>query len=141
MKGENVTMIQIKNLRSEKPQNPWDVKVDRSSVLGNPFPMKNETERNKICEEYTDYFNAIIARINGDMLSIDLGMASPFESKLNRLLSLYKEHGQLNLFCWCASKRCHAEVIRHYLYKVINPDTNPYYDMPAGEKDLEQPPY
>ena len=37
--------ISIKNLRTEKPIHPWDVKVDRSSWFGNRFKMKNESER------------------------------------------------------------------------------------------------
>jgi len=32
----------IKNLRYEKPKHEWDVRVDRTSILGNPFYMQNE---------------------------------------------------------------------------------------------------
>ncbi len=35
--------------------------------------------------------------------------------ELVRLLSLYKVHGKLELFCWCTPKRCHAETIQLYL--------------------------
>ena len=41
-------MIQIKNLRNQKPQYPYDVKVDRSSVLGNPFFMQFEEQRSQL---------------------------------------------------------------------------------------------
>jgi len=45
-------MIEIKNLRHEKPTHPWDVKVDRSSFFGNRFIMKDESERNKVCDQW-----------------------------------------------------------------------------------------
>ena len=48
--------ITIKNLRFEKPQCEWQVKIDRSSILGNPYYMKNESERNKVCEQYETHF-------------------------------------------------------------------------------------
>ena len=51
-----MTNIAIKNLRNEKPQYEWQVKVDRSSVLGNPFYMGNESQRDKVCDKYEAYF-------------------------------------------------------------------------------------
>jgi hypothetical protein len=71
-------MIEVKYLRDLKLQNPWDVKVDGLLILGNPFPLKSEYEREKVCEDYKNYFNNIIARITGDMLSIDYGVSAPF---------------------------------------------------------------
>lgn len=35
-------MIEICNLRKEKPKYSYDIKVDMSSVLGNPFEMRSE---------------------------------------------------------------------------------------------------
>ncbi len=46
-------MIEIMNLRTTQVEYPWDVRVDRKSILGNPFYMHNlfsETERNQVCE-------------------------------------------------------------------------------------------
>ena len=94
-------MIQIKNLKAGKPENPWDVKVDRSSVLGNPFYMKSESHRDEVCENYAEWFKA--------------NKSPTFYLELKRLCELYKEHGKLNLYCWCAPKRCHAETIRQHL--------------------------
>ena len=99
-----MTNIAIKNLRNEKPQYEWQVKVDRSSVLGNPFYMADESQRDKVCDKYEDYFNWIIQN-----------KSSAFYKEVGRLLSLLKKYGKLELFCWCAPKRCHAETIKKYI--------------------------
>ena len=52
--------IEICNLRKEKPCNPWDVRVDRTSVLGNPFYMQNEKYRNFVCDRYQSRFDNIV---------------------------------------------------------------------------------
>lgn len=96
-------MIKIKNLRFEKPTQAWQVRVDRSSVLGNPFYMANETQRDTVCDKYAVYFER--------MESFD----KDFKAELDRLYSILKEFGKLELFCWCAPKRCHAETIKEYL--------------------------
>ena len=98
---ENIT---IKNLRNEKPYQEWQVKIDRSSVLGNPFYMATENERNKVCEQYEKYFDEKIK--NQDF---------KFISELKRLKDLLNKYNRLELFCWCYPKRCHAEIIKQYL--------------------------
>ena len=101
-------MITIKNLRREKPKYAFDVKVDRSSILGNPYYMKVESQRDLVCQKYKLYFEK--------MLKAD----KDFQIELLRLLAIYETFGELNLFCWCAPKRCHAETIREYLEDVIS---------------------
>lgn len=94
--------ISIKNLRTEKPMNPWDIKVDRSSWFGNRFKMRNESERDKVCEKYKEWF-------------YDELYDSAMQAELSILNDILLKYGKLNLFCWCAPKRCHAEVIKEYL--------------------------
>ena len=97
-------MIQIKNLRAEQPRNPWDIRVDRANeILGNPFYMKNESERDVICEKYAEWFKRAVES------------DSKVKDELDRLADIYRTHGKLNLFCWCVPKRCHAEIILQYL--------------------------
>jgi hypothetical protein len=102
------TMIEICNLRNEKPKNVWDVKVDRSSVLGNPYYMQFEEQREEVCQKYEFYFNKKIEDEDEEFLH-----------ELNHLLMMYEEYGKLRLFCWCYPKECHAETIRGYLISVI----------------------
>jgi hypothetical protein len=108
--------IDIKNLRDSKPTQPWEVRVDRASVLGNPFRMVSEDQRNTVCEQYEQYFNDIVRTKSNE----------EFMNELRRLYKLAKKYGKLTLFCWCAPKRCHAETIKRFLWKHLEPD--PTYD-------------
>ena len=107
--------IEIKNLRTEKMSaKPWDVRVDRKSVLGNPFVMKNECQRDEVCEKYKVHFDKMVAT------------NAAFQKVLSLLVETYKEYNQLNLFCWCTPKRCHAETIREYVLNATAGDKNEY---------------
>ena len=97
-------MIIIKNLRFSKPQFAWQVRVDRASVLGNPYYMENETQRDKVCDLYKAYFEENMQDTN-----------SAFYQEIQRLYGILKEYGKLELYCWCAPKRCHSESIKKYL--------------------------
>lgn len=103
-------MITIKNLRNEKIYKPWQVRVDRASVLGNPFYISDESKRDEICDKYEVYF---VALINGQ------AHKEGFLASLRHLLDIYMKYHILELFCWCAPKRCHAETIKRYIEKQI----------------------
>lgn len=96
--------ITIKNLRFEKPNQEWQVKIDRSSILGNPYYMKSENERNKVCEQYETYF---YKKINNN--------DNNFLAELKRLKNLLEKYNKLELYCWCYPKHCHGETIKQYL--------------------------
>lgn len=100
-------MIEICNLRKQKPKEIYDVKVDRTSVLGNPFFMKSEAQRDEVCDKYETYFKN---KIKTDYV---------FINELNNLVKLYEEYGNLRLFCWCSPKRCHAETIKKWLEETM----------------------
>lgn len=97
--------ILIKNLRFEKPQFEYQVRVDRASILGNPYFMHNESERDEVCDRYKTYF---YQQFNGN---------ETFREAVRKLYRIAKHYGRLELFCWCAPKRCHAETIRNCLMK------------------------
>jgi len=100
-------VIMIKNMHNVKPVNLWDVKVDRSTRLGNPYQMGVGMSRERACIEYEKYF-------------YEKAIYNPsFKEKLDSLIIIYKVHGQLSLFCWCAPLRCHAETIKRYLEKEL----------------------
>ena len=89
--------IVIVNRRSYQGEGYY---VGRPSVLGNPFPMKSEKDRDEVCEKYRVW-------LWGEIKKKDLVF-----DELNKLAGEFKEKGELVLICWCAPKRCHAEVIR-----------------------------
>jgi hypothetical protein len=96
-------MITIMNLRNTKPSQPYDFRIDRASVLGNPYIMRNESERDEVCLWYEKTFH------NAMLLNEDV------RKKLNEILEAYQLHGQVRLFCWCAPKRCHGGTIKKWL--------------------------
>ena len=100
--------ITIKNLKESKPLEAYDVRVDRTSPLGNPFYLRSESERDLVCDKYEEW---LIGQIKSNNRTIC--------NELNRLYRLLRTHGKLNLFCWCSPKRCHAETIRTVLFRVI----------------------
>jgi len=102
-------MIQIKNLRVEKPTQPYDVKVDRTSILGNPFYMDCEEKRYQVCEQYKEY-------IVNKLKNKDEKIIAEFK----RLKEIYLKYGKLNLFCWCYPKQCHAETIKQLIKISLN---------------------
>ena len=105
-------MITIKNLHNEKPTHEWQVKVDRTSVLGNPFKMRSENERDLVCDKYMKYFTSKI--IEKDKVFLD---------ELKRLKKILITYGKIELFCWCTPKRCHAETIKKLLEVGIDEKT------------------
>lgn len=107
-------MIEICNLRNEKPKFEYDIKVDRSNrILGNKFYMNIENERDKVCEEYENWFYEQLS--NNNQLVIN---------ELERLHAIYERYGKLRLFCWCYPKRCHAKTIKSYIEKQIRRNKN-----------------
>lgn len=104
-------MIRIVNLRNYK-LNDGEVliKVDRSSVLGNPFYMHNESERDKVCDDYAKF------------MQIQLFFNESFIKEIYRIyeISLKKD---VALGCWCYPKRCHAEEIKKII-EIIQEESN-----------------
>jgi len=96
-------MIILVNLRKIKPSKPYDIIIDRRSVLGNPFFMNYENERNYVCDKYKFWFKEQIKSNN------------KIKNELNRLKNILLKYGKLRLFCWCTPKRCHGETIKKYL--------------------------
>lgn len=48
--------IQIKNIKHDKMDQPYDFFVDRRTCLGNPFKLTKESDREKVCLEYAKWF-------------------------------------------------------------------------------------
>ena len=103
--------ISICNLRKNgnKVKEVYDIKVDRTSVLGNKFIMRSEQDRDKVCEQYKVWFTEQIELKNELVLN-----------ELRRIYRIMVKYGKLNLWCWCAPKRCHAETIKSFLENAYN---------------------
>lgn len=100
-------MIEIINMKDTKPSQKYDFIVDRRTPVGNPFIMNSQgTNRDKVCDMYTDWFNIEKHTTN-------------INDYLMKIIEAYNQYNKIRLFCWCAPKRCHAETIRDYLLKLI----------------------
>lgn len=77
------------------------VYVGRPSIFGNPFPLNRESERDACIEQFTMYFEH---RLDTD---------PDFRAQVLAL----RGH---DLGCWCAPRRCHADVILHYANTLSN---------------------
>lgn len=93
-------MIKILNKRNGDK----GVYCGRPSPLGNPFHMRNEKDRDEVCDRYQEWFDDMVRRKNPQVMR-----------ELNRLKRILDRDGELNLLCWCAPKRCHCETIKRCL--------------------------
>ena len=99
-------MLRVVNLKKyELKPDEILIKVDRSSVIGNPFKMKNYSvkERNRVCDEYTKYFDQEVKK------------AGAFRNEVIRIYRLAKSGKNIALGCWCFPLRCHAMYIKEFI--------------------------
>lgn len=75
------------------------VYIGRPSVLGNPFPMSNESQRTGVVALYREWLQK---RYHDD--------ASVF-SELHQLADRVNDGESIALQCWCAPCACHGDVI------------------------------
>lgn len=69
----------------------------KASVLGNPFRMNSEAEREVVIEQYRQW---LWQQKKAD---------APAWHEVLRLSKLEKD---IVLVCWCAPKRCHGDVVK-----------------------------
>lgn len=77
--------------------------MGRPSVLGNPFKLNKESEREEVIAKYREWLKERIRQFD---IEVTL--------ELYRLKEI-ADKGDLVLICWCSPKHCHAEVIKEYL--------------------------
>ena len=101
----------IKSMRgNEYPTEPWQVRCDRASVLGNPYGLTNLCLRDQSCDLYQKYFDD---KVNNTVID------AMFMDKLMELKWLLDKYGKLELYCWCYPLRCHTETIKRYLEEIV----------------------
>lgn len=96
-------MIKLMNLRNTKPTQPYDFRIDRTSIFGNPYPLRSEKYRDKVCDKYDKWFTTRMLHM------------TQIQKALQIMLMQYHAFNQLRLFCWCTPKRCHGETIKKWL--------------------------
>jgi hypothetical protein len=120
-------MIEVMNMRYHRDfGKPGDFRCDRETKWGNPFIMYETKNRNRVCDLYEDYLNAIIVPGNEKMVKtmLKIGGLSDIQintwmKRTNGYLDINELKGAKRLFCWCKPQRCHCS----YLAKVIEGNT------------------
>lgn len=114
--------MQIKNLRRHSE----GVRCDRNTIYGNPFDMRNERERNAVCDGYEKYFWLIVdsgksprdaaylvAWTEGLEISDVWKRKNWRRTTFMKAINVLKPEDTLN--CWCAPKRCHCETLINFV--------------------------
>lgn len=74
--------------------------------LGNPFPMSDESQRNKVCEDYDAWLHT--------------QQAAGHLRVMERIIQRVNEGKSVALYCHCFPKRCHTETIKEYVETNVN---------------------
>jgi Domain of unknown function (DUF4326) len=101
------------------------IECDRNSLLGNPFPMKGEAQRMRVCDAYDDYFDLVMAGVDpvqaiyvvGKKYGLPRASAWRVCTRLEWLKAfrdvvVTAQEISVELICWCAPKRCHCDRIK-----------------------------
>jgi hypothetical protein len=114
-----MTVLQVLNKRNSGTRGEY---VGRPSPLGNPFKLEHESDRDAVIARYEIWLRErIVAR---DRRVCD---------ELNRLYVIARDTGLLELVCWCAPKRCHADVICTVLLEALKRNE---FDCSKGQKGI-----
>lgn len=127
-------LIKINNLKNLSTDLDYiQIKVDRSSVLGNPFELTKEEDRNKICDAYQNWLwlnllfsdSTTVTKIKLEpwvkkRFKIATNFKSPtckkVKEELNIHVILLSKGYKLSYNCWCKlpdkEVRCHADSIK-----------------------------
>lgn len=112
----------VVNLKTTK----MGIRCDRASVLGNPFDLRNESERDAVIQAYRKYLWEVVHTWEDPVnsathIAMDKGLAiaskwkRPTREALVMELQRIEEMQSATLLCWCAPKACHCDVIVRYL--------------------------
>ena len=81
-----------------------DYPVDRKTVLGNPFRMYQESQRDSVCDQFEHYFEDKIR--GNDPVILD---------ELRKIKALAESKPIFKICCHCKPRRCHADTIAYFL--------------------------
>jgi hypothetical protein len=86
--------------------------------------MYEQHMRNRVCDLYEDYLDAITEPDNQQMIRtmLKVGGLTPVQvdhwmQKTSGYLDINELEGALRLGCWCAPQRCHCQYLKKKLEK------------------------
>lgn len=99
--------IEIKVMIGNKKLGDKGEYIGRPSPLGNPFFLKNESDRAQVIEKYETWLKSMVQEENKVV------------AELRRLAKLSERPEGVTLLCWCAPLACHGDVIKKYLEEEV----------------------
>lgn len=100
--------ILILNRHHETPSRYPRHYIGRGSVMGNPYPIDRDKSRDQVCDLYEQWW--------------ETNKTDPVvKETLGIMCNQIKEHGGIELMCFCAPKRCHGETIKRELQRMLEP--------------------
>lgn len=114
--------ISIVNARSASIRNFSNyIYCGRGSALGNPFIMYKEVDRDKVCDQYQEWFYERVDEINF-LDKVDMGTTgktystTPQEDQLIGIFRYMIDSDKgVRLGCFCTPKRCHCDTIKNFI--------------------------
>lgn len=90
-------------------RDPDSIYIGRGSVLGNPYPMRSEDDRDLVCDQYEEYFQQKIEERDEE-----------FMEEIARLVESAYVNGYVRVGCFCAPRRCHGDTVARFLNTILN---------------------
>jgi hypothetical protein len=122
-----------KGLLGEVLQSEGILRVDRVTVLGNPFPLdRSSSSRSRVIQAYSKYLWTILKSAaygwEVDLPNLTQEVAKEFDVSvikkfkfncngitLQEILLAYKQlvesFDEISLGCWCKPERCHGDIL------------------------------
>ena len=108
-----LNMVEVVNmLHCRDFGKPGDFRCDRETKWGNPFIMYEQHMRDRVCDLYEDYLDAITEPDNEKMVRnmLKIGGLTPTQvdlwiNKTGGFLDVNELKGAVRLGCWCAKER------------------------------------
>jgi hypothetical protein len=129
-KGKDVT-ITVGSQRKDNLSPPLGavvIRIDRASVLGNPFDMGNDERlRPAIVEAHSAWLDALLANLALDAVQLAISMAEQLGLKLATawkrpsgwvmIRELYRigriaKTQEVWILCWCSPEACHGDAYK-----------------------------
>ncbi len=103
--------VRVANKGTEHPRvGEYTYYVGRPTALGNPFKAYRESQRDTVVDRYDEWLRT---RMRTD---------NQVSRRVLEMVGLVKSGHNITLQCWCAPKRCHADVIKKVMEELMEND-------------------
>lgn len=102
-----IKVVNVENFDNNSIKNGEVINIMSPQILGNPFRMQSEDEREIVVRKFYHYLREEYVK-RGDIYN-----------ELIKLSSIIKEGKDLYLLCCCSPKLCHGEIIARAVMGII----------------------